>query len=134
MATDVEMRRLSDPSIQWNGVKLKILPNSGEIGLPGGGAVTPVSAGGGAVDIVVARDVSKHIGRVKFSLANTAANIAFAAQIIEDLKATRGATCRVVESTAQYNFRQMFYTGDEVKVPLNADGEIEIEAQGVYAG
>ena len=130
----IKSRRLSDPSIQWNGRKLKIDPNSGEMMLPTGASVTMVSAGAGAVDAVYGVDASKRKGGLKFSCPNTGENVDLLQQMLDDALNSIPCTLRVVERDVQFNFSGMVLVGDDQKVPLNADGNIEFNYEGVFNG
>ena len=121
------MRGIANPTIQWNGQTLAIIPNSLSYKTGGGDKVVrPVSAGGGAVTTVVTENVETKMSTLKFSIANTADNIAVARQMND---AGEFNEFQIADDELQVSFSGMALL-TEPERPLSMDGEIELEFAG----
>lgn len=123
--------QISDPSVLINNVAVAIVPNSCDFDEGFGEQDVKVqSAGGGQLQQVFANNVETNLGRVKFSLAATVANIALARQ----WKANQNRnvvtiTAQVAEGTLTRTFTNAAICNNYA-IPLSADGVIELEFKG----
>lgn len=122
-------RQLSTPTVIINDVIIPVMPNTVLTDIPGQGKVTPVSAGGGAVDIVVGFDAASKVAKVTFDLAGTAENedrVKAWKQMLEDSTAS---SILITEPSSYKAYVQM-YLVNHTEVHHKADGSIKCEWQG----
>ena len=131
MATVQQTRNLSAPAIYVSGVLMKIIPNSGEMGLGNGSTPRAVSAGGGAIEIVNGIDVGRLMSRVKFEIAATAENVEIVRGWINAANNGASETIEISELGNQYSFDQMFLKG-EMNAAMRSDGNITCDWEGRY--
>jgi len=122
---------LANVAVIVNNMAVSIVPNS--LGYNEGlGEQKPkvAAAGGGQVDILIADDVSTHIGKVKFELYPTASNIT----LVRGWKVNGSAN--VVKLTDNDSFHKTFTKQTLVNDPdikLSSDGNIQVEFKGAAA-
>lgn len=120
-------RGIANPTIQWNGQTIEIVPNSLEYknGL-GDKNIRAISAGGNAVTTVVTENAETKISMVKFSMANTAKYADIARQMTEEIDTNE---ILIVDADLQVTFSSMALE-TEPTIPLTQDGEIEVSFMG----
>lgn len=117
-------KRIANPSVLINNMPIAIIPNSCDFteGL-GEQTVEPQSAGGNQIDIVYSEDVKSRLSTVKFSLANTDANIALA----RSWKINGNANVIIINGeTMSRTFTSASLVND-YEVGLGADSNLELE-------
>lgn len=133
MATQREVKTLSDPIIYLDGRRILALPNKTTVELPGEVSTRSVSAGGGSHSVVHGYNVEEAHCVVKFSVANTKAN----QELVLDYKAKQKnidlSTIKVVEDDSAMNYDTMVLQ-NKTELGYEAEGEIALEFGGRYAG
>ena len=119
-------RTLSNPTIKINGRTIRIVPNSfsykeGQ----GDKTVRAQSAGGNAVETVVAENAETKMSMAKFKMFNTSENL----QLAKDWLESFSNTIRAFESNINIPFRNMVVTTEPERI-IGADGDFEIEFMG----
>ena len=133
MATQREIKTLSDPIIYLDGRRLKVLPNKTTGELPGEVSTRAVSAGAGSHHVVHGYNAEEAYCRVSFSLAHTKEN----QEIVLDLEARKlrvaPSTIKIVEDESALNYEDMVLQS-KTELTFEAEGEIALEFAGRYAG
>lgn len=121
------MRGIANPTVQWNGSTISVVPNSLAYKLgTGDKVVRAVSAGGGSVTPVVTDNVETKLGMIKFSLANTADGLSLARQMAD---AGESNEFQIADPDLQASFSGMALITEPERA-LSQDGVIELEFQG----
>lgn len=119
-------RTLSNPTLKINRRIVRIVPNSfsykeGQ----GDKTVRAQSAGGNAVETVVAENAETKMSMVKFKMFNTEENL----QLAKDWLASFSNNIRAYEANINIPFRNMVVTTEPERL-VGADGDFEIEFMG----
>ena len=124
--------KITDPKVISDEGTVLIVPNTVSFteGL-GTRTVSVQSAGAGALEGVIADDVSTHIATIKFSMENTVANIATA----KKWRTKEGAIAltligKTPDGSLKRTFQGATMTNDP-EIALTADGNIECEFMAV---
>lgn len=133
MATAREIRTLSDPAIYVDDRRLKIIPNSCSVELPGEVKSRAVSAGGGAYDIVHGVDAEAFVCTVKFDLAYTRENLEFVLDYKARAQIIDVSTLKIVDGTSQLIYDRMILT-NKIEATHEAEGKISLEWMGRFTG
>lgn len=124
-------RQLSTPTVIINDVIIPIMPNSLKTDIPIEGKVTPTSAGGAAVDIVVGVDTASMKGKVQFDIAATAQNRDRVKAWKQLLLDSIGSSILVVDQGSQEAYVKM-YLVNHVELTHTADGKIPLHWEGAF--
>ena len=121
---------LSDPLIKWNDQKFYIKGNTTKMTNGGGeGKLTPTSAGGGDIEMVMSEDVTTYKSMVKFDLMATPENIKLVAQMQADRRKGNLSTLEIIGATDSYQFEQCIITKD-IDWGLESEGSGSLEVEG----
>jgi hypothetical protein len=125
-------RVVGTPAFYINGTLVPVVPNS--VSYKGGGErnVRAMSAGGGAVEIVVGVDATKLLAEVHCEIASTPDNIALAERISAQSNDGVANTIMLVDKGFQKAFDQMTRSNED-DIQLKSDGNIKLEFKGRYA-
>lgn len=118
---------VTNPAVVINNLAVPVVPNSVKY-VEGFGeqSVSVQSAGGGNIDTVFSDNVETHIGKVMFSIKNTADNIA----LVRGWKVNKNANAiTITGDNLNRAFSGMALISD-YEVPLGADVVIEVEFHG----
>lgn len=120
-------RGIANPTIQWNGQTIEIIPNSVEYknGL-GDKNIRAISAGGNAISTVITENAETKISMIKFAMANTAKYADIARQMSELVDQNE---LLIISNDLQVTFSGMALE-TEPTIPLTQDGEIEVSFMG----
>jgi hypothetical protein len=129
MATALQTRTLSTPSIYISGRLIAIVPNSLTIKFGGERNVRAMSAGGGSIQIVSGTNAEKMLSDLMFEIANTGENSDLVRYWASRANNGLAETVRVTELAMQYAFEEMFYVS-EPELHFKADGNIKNEFKG----
>ena len=118
---------LSNPNVQVNDVTIALVPNSFSYKKgQGQKSVRAQSAGGNAIEIVVAENAETKKSMVKFKLYNTEENFNLVGGWAENIN---GNTIRLSEGELQLSYRSMVVI-DDPEYMIGADGDLEITFEG----
>lgn len=121
-------RTLANPSVQVNDATIAIIPNSASYKTGKGDInVRAQSAGGNSISIVKTENAETKISMVKFKLYNTQNNVAL---VREWQDSVDGNTINMSDGSYIESFREMYIISDP-EIMLGADGEIEVEFNGL---
>lgn len=124
---------LSTPKILVDGRVVKVVPNSVKMQIPGEAKPRGMSAGGGAIEIVVGVDASTLMSKVSFSVAATAENVEMIRGWKDKTLNYEASTVQIVHRGNQYPYEQM-YMSNAPDVAMEAEGSIDVEWMGKYVG
>jgi hypothetical protein len=121
-------RSLANPNVQVDNNTISIVPNTLKIKLgKGDKKLTPQSAGGSSISMVISEDATTKKSSVSFSLTPTKENID---KVVAWVDAAEGVTISIAEGSFSKQFRQMFIVSDP-EFNLGADQNVEVKFEGL---